>query len=73
MFSKSAKVIVCDPDDKQRGEESFLYRVQWGSAKAEMYNHPISNEFIQPSLDYHIARQLDMLNSIIISNLYPLL
>ncbi len=39
LFSKSAKVIVCDPDDKQRCPGNFLYRVQWGSAKAEMYNH----------------------------------
>ncbi len=29
--------------DKQRCASNFLYRVQWGSTKAEMYNHPISN------------------------------
>ncbi len=48
----SAKVIVCDTDDKHQWVINFLYRVQWGSAKAEIYNHPISNEFIQPSLCY---------------------
>ncbi len=37
---KSAKVIVGDPDDKHQWVTNFLYRVQWGSAKAEMYDHP---------------------------------
>ncbi len=46
----STKVIVCDLDDKHQWVTNFLYRVLWGSAKAEMYSHLISNEFTQPSL-----------------------